>query len=210
MTIISKEKKPIIFDLDGTLWNALPNTAIAWNNGLIDTGLAYSVTDTDLARVVGKPFDQCVEALFPGVIEKYPELLGNIDKHEIEIIRKHGGLIYDGVKTGIEKLAEKYPLFMVSNCQTWYLEAFLDFADLRKYFTDYDCFGTSSMPKAEMIREMTKKHKLERAIYIGDTISDYKAAKEGGVEFIHAAFGFGTVPPECKYAKSFEELLLLI
>lgn len=203
-------RRAIIFDLDGTLWNALPNTAIAWNKGFRDTGLSYSVTENDLARVVGRPFDQCVKALFPGVLEKYPELLDNMDKHEIAIIKERGGLIYDGVKTGIASLSEKHLLFIVSNCQTWYLEAFLDFAGIRNHFTDYDCFGTSNISKAEMIKGIVHKHNLSNAIYIGDTVSDYHAAKEAGTDFIHAVYGFGVIEENCRRAENFDVLVRIL
>jgi phosphoglycolate phosphatase len=37
-------------------------------------------------------------------------------------------------------------------------------------------------------------HALSAAVYVGDTFGDFLATKEAGIEFIHAAYGFGKVP----------------
>ena len=34
----------------------------------------------------------------------------------------------------------------------------------------------------------------EKAVYVGDTDGDYRSTMEAGLPFIHAAYGYGTVP----------------
>jgi hypothetical protein len=38
---------------------------------------------------------------------------------------ERGGLLYPGVREGLAQLKEKYPLFIVSNCQSGYIETFI-------------------------------------------------------------------------------------
>ena len=41
---------------------------------------------------------------------------------------------------------------------------------------------------------------------MGDIQGDYEATMEAGFEFIHAAYGFGTVDADVKRLKAFSEL----
>ena len=41
-----------------------------------------------------------------------------------------------------------------------------------------------------------KEHKIESAVYVGDTQGDYEATVDAGIDFIWADYGFGK-PQSC-------------
>jgi len=185
----------IIFDLDGTLWDASRVTAAGWNNALAKMNLdQHKVDHQAVNNVSGKPFSECVEVLFghiPGI--DVVALEKQIDLEEEKIFLSRRGEIYPGVEKGLSVLSERYPLFLVSNCQSWYLQVFLDQFNLEGYFRDRDCNGNANQQKAEMIRGLVKKHDLQKALYIGDTEGDRNACLAAGAAFGYADYGFGDI-----------------
>lgn len=197
----------LIFDLDGTLWNASESTARGWNRTLKNLKLPQSVTADSIRSVSGLPFDQCVESLFPGLPQSYSNLATDLDLAEKEEILRHGGELYPGVLELIPQLSKKYRLFIVSNCQEWYLKSFLEHSKLESHFEDTLCFGQTNLSKTENIRELVSKNNLQKPIYIGDTQWDQHAAFYAGVKFIFARYGFGSVDiNRCPSVSSFIEL----
>ena len=53
---------------------------------------------------------------------------------------------------------------------------------------------------------MVERHNLQAPIYVGDTYGDQTAAKEAGVPFAFAAYGFGEATDFDYKLSSFEEL----
>jgi phosphoglycolate phosphatase len=51
---------------------------------------------------------------------------------------------------------------------------------------------------------------LKKAVYVGDTAGDEKAARDAGCSFIHAAYGFGQAEAPDAAAQSPAELEVLI
>ena len=106
----------------------------------------------------------------------------------------------------IEELKEKYPLYIVSNCQSGYIEAFLDHYGFGKYFEDIECYGNNLRQKGDNIRLLADRNGLTEAVYVGDIQGDYDASCHAGVGFIHAAYGFGTIAADVPEIHTFEEL----
>ncbi len=182
----------IIFDIDGTLWNASQASAKGWNNGLARLNIKKKVTSKQIEGVAGNPYEKCIENLLPGLSSQYPELLDTLNTCEKEIVKSEGGIFYKKVKEGIRILAEFYKIFLVSNCQEWYLNLFIELSDLKPFLTGYDCYGLSCLPKNEMLVKIKKKHFIKNPVYIGDTAGDETAANQANMEFFHASYGFGT------------------
>jgi phosphoglycolate phosphatase len=84
-----------------------------------------------------------------------------------------------------------YRLFIVSNCQRGYVEAFFDNSQLSHYFEGHQCFGTKMLPKSENIREVVAQYGLQAPVYVGDTPGDLTASQAAGVPFVFATYGFG-------------------
>jgi phosphoglycolate phosphatase len=195
-----------IFDLDGTLWNASKSSTIGWNIGLKKLGIEKSITISDIERVTGKPVDLCVQILFPDEYKQYPRLIETLCRYEEEAIKNYGGTFYDNVINCIKKLSKMYPLFLVSNCQDWYLDVFFLFSHLKDYFKGYNCFGLSRKKKHEMLTELRNQYKFKNPVYIGDTEDDEEAAYIAGYEYIHLTFGFGQAKKAERRFQSFSDL----
>jgi len=196
----------IIFDLDGTLWDACETTAKAWNEELNKLNLNINLSADDIRSVAGFPQQVCNEKLLPGLEDSHPNLIAKLTIAEQKAIHEQGGTLFPGVKEGIIELSKKYPLFIVSNCLSWYLDLFFTNSGLKKYFTDFDCVGTSGLPKYQMIEYIISNHLLKSPVYIGDTLGDQQAAQGAKIDFLHASYGFGTPKGEYKSFNSFKKL----
>lgn len=200
----------IIFDIDGTLWNASTTTAKAWNQGLLKLGIEKTITSDQVESVTGNPNEICIEMLLPGLKEKHPTLPATLDEYETKLIRSEGGRFYEGVIDGIKELSTKKRIFLVSNCQDWYMDLFLELSGLKKNVTAHDCHGASGKTKKEMLTEIKNYYSLKNTVYIGDTQGDEEAAMQAEIDFIHAAYGFGTSKNNTSKAHSFPELFHLL
>jgi len=196
----------LIFDLDGTLWNACAASAKGWNVGFAKLGINKKVTTEQIESIAGNPFDKCIEILFPGLEKQYPQLFDVLEENEIEVLKSEGGTIYEGVIEGLNDLSKKYKIFIVSNCQEWYLKLFLKFSGIEKLLTGYDCYGMSGISKGEMLKRIQRKFSLKNPVYIGDTASDESSAKSAEMEFVHVFYGFGSPKNKAKSFASFGEL----
>ncbi len=197
----------IIFDIDGTLWNACPATAKAWNQGLKEFDITKKITVKQIESVTGNPNEICIELLLPGLLKKHPSLLSTLEQTEMEIIKKEGGTFYDGVIEGIKKLASSHKIFLVSNCQDWYMKLFLKFSGLEPLLAGFDCHGMSGLPKHEMLTKIKTNYSLNNPVYVGDTEGDEAAANKAGIDFIHVSYGFGAPAKKVINFDSFAALM---
>ncbi len=185
----------IIFDMDGTLWDSAENVAVSWNLAIQSDGrLAKTLTVADIQGVMGKTMDVIADLIFPELSKKERmELLTDCCTAENEYLRRHGGVLYPDLEETLSILQQRYPLFIVSNCQAGYVEAFLDHYGFWHYFKDIECYGNNCRPKGDNIRLIAERNHLKRAVYVGDIQGDYDASVQAGAAFVHAAYGFGTI-----------------
>ena len=201
-------KKGLIFDMDGTLWDSAENVAVSWNIAIKESGMIERVlTTADIQGVMGKTMDKIADALFPELSkEDRMTLLEACCKLENEYLREHGGELYPDLEEVWTELSKDYELYIVSNCQAGYIEAFLDHYGFWKYFKDIECYGNNLKQKGDNIRLLADRNGLEAAAYVGDIQGDYDASKAAGVGFIHAAYGFGTINEEVPAISCMKEL----
>lgn len=201
-------KKGIIFDMDGTLWDSAEQVAKAWNIAAAGIGYEYNITTEDIMAVMGKPMDELADIIFKQKdIEVRNKLLQVCGDYENEYLRINGGTLYPMLRTTMEKLKEMgYHLYIVSNCQSGYIEAFLDHYEFHDLFEDIECFGNNKLQKNENISLIVNRNNLDKAVYVGDIQGDYNATTKAGLPFIHAAYGFGTIDTEVPAIKELAEL----
>ena len=186
----------IIFDVDGTLWDATEAVSISWTQAVKKyASREFIIRTADLKRVFGRVMTEIADTLFSPLPkeERLPLLLHCYDEQEI-YLRSHHWPLYEGASETIRKLAEKYPLYIVSNCQLGYIETLLETTGVEPYFQDHLCFGETNAPKSETLARLIQKNNLKSPVYIGDTQGDADACFEAGVPFIFAEYGFGDVP----------------
>lgn len=203
---MSQPYDSLIFDMDGTLWDAVDSYAEIWNATSRELGVDRVVTRDDLLRYMGRPLNEIFHALFDGMnvdAEKYQKLIAENDPKMMPIL---GGKLYDGVKEGIARLAKKYKLTMVSNCGATGLPDFLKFTGLTPYFIDTLSNGENGLDKAENIRLIAERNNLKNPAYVGDIQRDSDAAHAAGIDMIHVTYGFGKCNDAQLSFDSFAEL----
>lgn len=186
----------IIFDLDGTLWDSTETITQAWQAAL---NQAPYMSDEVMTRervrsITGMTYDKIFEKLFPFLsTEQRAEVQKLCSVSELEILHKQGGTLYPKLAETLEYLGRRYNLYIVSNCQSGYIELFLDLNNMHHHFLAHQCYGTKGNPKADNIRDIVEDNNLISPVYVGDTMGDYDAATKAGVPFIFASYGFGVV-----------------
>ena len=118
--------------------------------------------------------------------------------------------VYPGFREVLPALAERYKLFIVSNCDAGYIEMFLDTTSLGDLFIDHLCPGDTGEGKAENIRTLITRHHLADTVYVGDTENDRLATKEAGIPFIFADYGYGKTEASCPVIEEPADLLKLL
>jgi len=198
----------IIFDMDGTLWDSAENVAASWQEIIKkQPDIDREITTADIKSVMGMPMDAIGGRLFAGLSpDRQMEVVNDCGEYENEYLRKHGGILYDGLEEILKKLQGKYRLFIVSNCQSGYIEAFLYYYGFEKYFTDTLCWGQTRMSKGESIKLLMEKNAIKDAVYVGDIQGDLDSARYAGIGFVHAAYGFGQVDAPDAVIKDITEL----
>ena len=183
----------ILFDLDGTLWNATVTLTESWKL-VIDAApdVERAPTVAEMESVMGMTPQPLMATLFPTVPEpRRKELYLAWRAMQDDYMRAHGGVLYPHLKETLKRLGEKVPLAIVSNCNTEYIPAFLDAHELHGYFADWECAGRTGKDKWENILLVVQRNHLSHPVYVGDTALDRDSARMAGVPFIHAAYGFG-------------------
>lgn len=189
------EKKGIIFDMDGTIWNSAEAVAKCWDEVVqAHFGANRRITTENVMSVMGKTMDVIAETLFPELpAAERMKLLDECCDSENAYLKAHGAVLYPALSDTLSTLHKDYHLYIVSNCQKGYIEAFLDHYDYWHFFEDIECYGNNELKKGANIRLLAARNSLTKAVYVGDIQGDYDAAMEAGVGFIHAAYGFGNV-----------------
>ena len=197
----------ILFDLDGTLWDACPQLTVSWNQALaVHEVPREPLSVQDVRDCMGLLLMDIAERLLPMLPEKEQEVvIRDCVRMEIEYLATHGGTLFPHEEETLAALAARCPLFVVSNCEEGYIESFYRGTGLGKYFTDQECAGHTGLPKSENIKLVAARNGLRNPVYVGDTALDASSAREAGVPFVHAAYGFGKVEGAVA-VQSFDEL----
>ena len=186
----------IMFDLDGTLWDCTETSAKVWNE-LVKKyypDISDEITAEVLKQQFGKPLREIGIALFQSVSsERAVDVVNDLCRKQGEYIAKMGGTLYPELESTLKELSEHCKLFIISNCEDGYIESFFEAHGLGEYFTDYECPGRSGLLKADNIKLIVNRNGLKNPVYVGDTALDAQSAKEAGVPFIFASYGYGTV-----------------
>ena len=184
----------LIFDIDGTLWDSRELVAQGYNIQLRQEGYdRFCVTAEDFLPLFGKVMTEIADVIFrelpPDV--RYP-LMERCMETENRYLQEHPCPIgYPGVRETLQRLSENHRLFIVSNSQQGYPELCMEKLGLTPYISGHLCFGDTGTEKGETIRRLMERHGITSAAYIGDTQGDLEAARQAGIPFVFASYGFG-------------------
>ncbi len=183
----------LIFDMDGTLWDAVDSYVLAWNEGLKLENINRVFTRADLDHVMGWERGKVLLYMFPDkTVAEQERIFETVNQCRAKIIPRSGGILYEGVRDGIIRLSSTYKIFIVSNCPEGLIKEFLIWANLEHFITDEMAHGVNSMPKYHNIQLLIDKHGLENPVYIGDTNGDSIDSRTAGLPFVLVTYGFGT------------------
>lgn len=192
---MTNQTDSIIFDLDGTLWDAAETVAKAWAAARRQVDFEIQEITADAVRsIAGTQHNLIFPKLFPQLSPAQQQHLMKISaREEMAHIRRQGGRLYKGLEETLRYLHPRYTLCIVSNCQDGYIEAFLEHHQLGRYFADFECSGRTGDSKDVNLKAIISRNQLQAPVYVGDTPGDLEASQKAEVPFVYAAYGYRDV-----------------
>lgn len=203
----------ILFDLDGTLWDATEGITAVWNEVMQQRcpGVRPAITRGEVLGCMGMLLPDIGRKLFPDERPALQQaLVEQFCRDEQTLLARTGGKLYPHLEETLRALHERFPLFIVSNCQDGYIECFLRAHRLERWFTDTENAGRTGLPKAQNIALVVERHGLKAPVYVGDTALDGQSARQAGVPYIFARYGFGAAQDYDAVIDSFDQLAALL
>lgn len=207
-------KKIIIFDVDGTMADTKNGIIFAINEVLEKSGLP-TLSNSDYDKYIGPPIkssfityqnmpnqkaEACTQLYRKLYVEKYIEQT----------------VLYEGTVDVFEYLEQHNYYMCIATMKTFpQMERLFQLFDIEKYFDLVKTADEQGMKnKAILVNEILDyfKVKEKQSIYlVGDTESDYKAAKENNVNFVAADYGYGRIDrDDCVHIQSIRQLIHIL
>lgn len=178
----------VIFDLDGTMLDTEKMNMIPLQR-LIKEELSKDVPYESLLKYRAYAGKKTLELLgFKDIETSYDKWVKYVNEYE------EGAILYSGFDKVIEGLTEKGILCGIASSKM-----------KDQYEIDFIPTGLHNHMKSVVLAEDTENHKPhpepllkvaeilgvspEKAVYVGDTVADYKASKEAGMSFALASWG---------------------
>jgi phosphoglycolate phosphatase len=192
----------VIFDLDGTLVDSLPDIAAAMNDTLAEDGVA-PISDADIRLMVGEGAQAAVERalIYRGLAADQLAVARLLQRFEPHYIRhsKAGSRVYPGGRELLEALAaagiacglctnKPQPVTDVVMAATGldrFIVAIIGASDVRPKKPAPDMLLAAIAGVGVTPRD---------AVMVGDSIADFKTARAAGVPVILVDFGYSRVP----------------
>ena len=192
----------LIFDLDGTLIDSLPDVVLAANRLLAGEG-RREITLAEGGGMVGEGARPLVERAFSTTGAPVEE--GRID----DLVRRFVALyraapaertiVYPGVEKTLAALAaDGIPLGICTNKPHEMSVLVLEALGLDRYFASV--IGAGMLP----VRKPDRRHleavmteigaSAASAVYVGDSPTDVETARNAGVRMIAVSYGYSRVP----------------
>ena len=199
----------ILFDLDGTMWDSAKEVLQSWNLVLEKHPECKRgpLSVEELNSCFGLPMTEIAKRLFTNCTEQEQKsLMDACCVEENAYLYEHGATLFPDLEKTLLELKKKYKLFVVSNCQSGYIESFIHAHHLEACFDDIECWGNNLLPKGENNKLIMKRNGVTSAVYVGDTTGDEESARVAGISFVYAAYGFGEAKNPDYVIHSFREL----
>ena len=202
----------ILFDLDGTLWDSIDGILVTWNRVISKyPGLRPPIDRAEQKSLMGLQMNEIAERLFPSASSSCQKaLMDECIEAENQYLSIRGGVLYPNVESTLTQLRKNHGTYIVSNCQSGYIEAFLKAHKLESLFDGFLCYGDTGNGKGQNIQAVIQRYELCAPVYVGDTQGDQTSAAFAGIPFIYASYGFGSVTRWDAKIQDFSDLLSIL
>lgn len=193
----------ILFDLDGTLVDSVPDLTTALGLMLGERGLSPPSEHT-VRQIIGEGQRSLVER---ALLRASPELANEqaIDERLLDQavlrFREHYGANlckktrrYDGVLPTLQALAAKKPLAVATNKPGHWARALCDtlaLTPLMRWVLGEDDVGARK-PDPTILLELCRRAAVptEKTLFVGDSRIDWKAAQAAGIDLALCTYGY--------------------
>ncbi len=201
-----KNKILYLFDLDGVIIDSKKNMRISWNS--VNKKFALNISFKKYFFLIGRDFRDILKKL----------KIKNKDLNNIEKTFKKESIknlnkckLFPKVKSILNHLRKKkIKVGIVTSKDCLRTRKILRKFSLK--FNEVRCSDDSlpSKPKPDKILSIIKKLKIkkDKTVYVGDMMVDKLTAKNAGVDYIHALYGYSSKKIKHKNTiHSFKELI---
>ena len=189
-------KKLAIFDFDGTIFNSITDVIICFNKALSVNGFS-TLTYEEYIEILGGNIDELVSlSLKDKNTPENMELVKNTYDEIYGTSNRENSLPFDGMHEVLLELQKKGILLAInSNRKNDSIKKFIG-----KYYSDIDFKAIEghnpaypSKPRPCGVKKMLHKLKVSKddAIYIGDSSTDIKTAKNAEIDCVIVIWGYG-------------------
>ena len=188
-----------MFDLDGTLVDSRRDIAESANE-LLAALDAPPLDHDEVVRMVGEGARLLVSRVLAAggvradIDAAFARFSAIYDRRLADHTRP-----YPGVVAGLERLAERFTLAVLTNKPQHHTDRLLEALDLRRYFVQA-LGGDTAQGRKPDPTGLTALIGAAGAVpaagmLVGDSWVDAETARRGGTRFCFAEYGFGSVPP---------------
>ena len=186
------DKQLIIFDWDGTLMDSIG--LIVESMRIAGEAHGFSTNDEAIKDIIGLSLIKGIQVLYPqasseqhqAIVDSYAEYyIGNSAKSPFFV----------GIEQMLQQLkAQGKQLAVATGKKRAGLQRVLDNSGSEHYFVVTRCADESgSKPDPQMLKDILAitGHKIEEAVFIGDSIHDIQMAKALGMSCVAVNYGAG-------------------
>lgn len=182
-------KLGILWDLDGTLLDTLTDLKDAVNYALRAHGYPERTLE-EIRKFVGNGARNLITLSLPGTPEEgqIAQVLATFQRYYADHAQVKT-CPYEGILPVLEKLAQRYPMAIVSNKPDFAVKSLC-----KTYFGSMYALGEQAgcprKPAPDMLRKAMAAIGVDTCIYIGDSEVDVTTAKNTGVPCLSVLWGF--------------------
>lgn len=186
----------LLFDLDGTLTDALPGITNCIRHALISLGRPAPEPEA-LRWCIGPPLKKSFLSLLETDDEALAEKALVKYRERFDLTGMFENTVYPSIPHALSELREAgHTLYVATSKPVIYADKIIDHFGLRKYFADVygsELDGTRS-DKTELIAYILARESFRTSdtIMIGDRDYDMIGAKKNGINGIGALWGYGS------------------
>ncbi|MFL2780598.1 MAG: HAD family hydrolase [Rhodospirillales bacterium] len=189
----------VVFDLDGTLIDSLPDMALALNKLLVDEG-RRKLKMSEIRGLIGKGAPKMIESAFnlTGAsvsVEGLARAHLMYTQHYSQYPSKESK-VYDGVLSTLQQLKqEKIKMGVCSNKAVQMVKLIISAFELENYFCGVTGGDNVRYKKPDGRHILTTLNQMnissKNVLMIGDTVNDVEAAKNLGLPSVSVSYGYG-------------------